>query len=153
MHEVAFLFDVDNTLIDNDRAVADFHEELDGLVGAEIAKGYWALFELVRKEVGHADYLEALQRFRMTHPRLPQLLELSKYLLRYPFANRLFPRSLDVVTHVAERGPAALLSDGDAVFQPWKVWTSGLYEAVKGRVLIYQAKETCLADVEARLPA
>ena len=153
MHEVVFLFDVDNTLLDNDRVTRDFRKHLMGAFGMECEERYWALFEEIRAELGYADYLGALQRFRLENPRDPNLLGASNYLINYPFANRLYPEALDVLEHCGQWGPTVILSDGDVVFQPRKVDRSGLWEAVEGRVLIYVHKEHMLDDVEARFPA
>jgi hypothetical protein len=134
---VVFLYDVDNTLLDNDRVVSDMRRFLDREVGSERQQRYWAIFEELRSELGYADYLGALQR----------------YLVDYPFANRLFPNSLDVIEHTTRFGPAVILSDGDVVFQPRKIQRSGLGEAVAGNILIYIHKEQELDDVEHRYPA
>jgi hypothetical protein len=150
---VVFLFDVDNTLLDNDRVTADLKRHLDREVGAERAERYWAIFEQLRRELGYADYLGALQRYRSEYPREPRLLIVSHFLVNYPFANRLFPNSLDVLEQVKSWGPAVILSDGDVVFQPRKIDRSGLFEAVSGNVLIYVHKEQELDDVQARFPA
>ena len=151
--ETVFLFDVDNTLLDNDRVTADLKRHLDSKVGPERAQRYWELFEVIRSELGYADYLGALQRYRIDYPHDPNLLTVSYFLMEYPFANRLFPNSIDAVEHVAQWGPAVILSDGDVVFQPHKVYRSGLYEVFQGNVLIYVHKEQELADVERRFPA
>ena len=148
-----FLFDVDNTLLDNDRVTADLRRHLDTNVGALNSKRYWEIFEQLRSELGYADYLGALQRYRIDYPHETHLLEVSYFLMRYPFANRLFPNSIDVVEHVQRWGTAAILSDGDVVFQPHKVYGSGLYEIFRGNVLIYVHKEQELEDVERRFPA
>jgi hypothetical protein len=150
---VVFLFDVDNTLLDNDRVSADLKRFLTKEVGEERQRQYWEIFEELRNELGYADYLGALQRYRVDHPREPHLLEVSSYLINYPFANRLFPGSLDALEHVGAFGPTVILSDGDVVFQPLKIHRSGLFEAVDGRVLIYIHKENELDDVELRHPA
>ena len=142
-----FLFDVDNTLLDNDRIAADLREYLTGEVGRGRQEQYWRIFEDLRAELGYADYLGALQRYRIQHPREPHLLAISSYLVNYPFADRLFPGALDVLKHVRAFGPTVILSDGDVVFQPLKVERSGLFEAVEGRVLIYIHKEAELDDV------
>ncbi|HEX6748858.1 MAG TPA: HAD family hydrolase [Longimicrobium sp.] len=152
-HDVVFLFDVDNTLLDNDRVTADLKRHLTGAFGAERAQWYWETFEELRAELGYADYLGALQRFRVEHPRDPNLLAVSTYLVNYPFANRLYPGSLDVIDRCKAWGPVAILSDGDVVFQPRKVERSGLWDAVEGNVLIYIHKEEMMDDVEARFPA
>jgi FMN phosphatase YigB (HAD superfamily) len=153
MSKAVFLFDVDNTLLDNDRVTADLKRHLEREVGPERAARYWTIFEQLRTELGYADYLGALQRYRSEHPHDPRLLTVSHFLVNYPFANRLFPNALDVVEYVKQWGPAVILSDGDVVFQPRKVDRSGLFEAVDGRVLIYVHKERELDDVEARYPS
>jgi FMN phosphatase YigB (HAD superfamily) len=151
--KITFLFDVDNTLLDNDRVTADLKRHLQREVGPERADRYWAIFEQLRAELGYADYLGALQRYRIEYPRDPRLLIVSSFLINYPFANRLYPNSLDVIDHVRQWGPAVILSDGDVVFQPRKVERAGLLEAVDGNALIYVHKETELDDVEQRFPA
>jgi hypothetical protein len=153
LRKVAFLFDIDNTLLDNDRVTADLKRYLEQEVGEDHARRYWTIFEELREEVGYADYLGALQRCRLEYPHALQLLKVSSFLIDYPFANRLFPRSLDAVEHVQRWGQAIVLSDGDVVFQPRKAERSGLKEAVGGRVLIFVHKEMELAEVERRFPA
>ena len=152
-HPVVFLLDVDNTLLDNDHVMADLMRHLEREVGHERQQRYWAIFEELRDELGYADYLGALQRYRVEHPRDPHLLTVSHFLVNYPFANRLFPNSLDVIEHLRAWGPTVILSDGDVVFQPRKVERSGLFEAVERNVLIYIHKEVELDDVERRYPA
>ena len=152
-HPVVFLLDVDNTLLDNDRVAADLRRYLTREVGAERQERYWAIFEQLRAELGYADYLGALQRYRVENPRDPHLLAVSSFLVNYPFANRLYPESLDVIEHLARWGPTVILSDGDVVFQPRKIECSGLFDAVERNVLIYIHKEQELDDVERRYPA
>jgi len=152
-HRVVSLLDVDNTLLDNDRVAADLKRHLTAQVGDHLQEHYWTIFESLRAELGYADYLGALQRYRIEHPRDPHLLAVSSFLVNYPFANRLFPSSLDVIEHLARFGPTVILSDGDVVFQPLKVERSGLLDAVAGRCLIYIHKEHELDDVEQRFPA
>jgi FMN phosphatase YigB (HAD superfamily) len=152
-HRAVFLLDVDNTLLDNDRVAADLRRYLTREVGPERQECYWAIFEALRAELGYADYLGALQRYRVEYPRDPHLLAVSSFLVNYPFANRLYPESLDVLEHLAAWGPTVILSDGDVVFQPRKVERSGLFDAVQSRVLIYIHKERELDDVERRFPA
>jgi FMN phosphatase YigB (HAD superfamily) len=157
---VVFLLDVDNTLLDNDRIIADLKRHLAQAFGtdtpalrAERTDRYWAIFEKRRAELGYADYLGALQRYRAENPRDPDFLQISSFLLDYPFADRLFPGSLAVIERLRTWGPTAILSDGDVVFQPRKIQRSGLFEAVEGRVLVYIHKERELDDVEKRYPA
>ena len=153
MPGLVFLFDVDNTLLDNDRVTADLKRHLEQQVGPERQQRYWDIFEQIRTELGYADYLGALQRYRLENPRDPSLLTVSRFLINYPFATRLYPDSLDAVEHVKQWGKAVILSDGDVVFQPLKVERSGIYESVDGNVLIYVHKEKELDDVERRFPA
>ena len=150
---VIFLFDVDNTLLDNDRVAVDLQRHLASEIGVEGAQEYWRIFEQLRTELGYADYLGALQRYRAKHPRAPNLLCVSDFLINYPFAERLFPDALKVIEYVQQLGPAVILSDGDVVFQPLKISRSGLANAVSGRVVIYVHKEQELDDVEQRYPA
>ena len=150
---VVFLLDVDNTLLDNDRVTADLELHLAREVGPECARDYFAIFERLRNELGYADYLGALQRYRTAHPRDLRILAVSRFLLAYPFAERLFPEALHVIRRLSELGPVAILSDGDVVFQPRKIERSGIGDAVESRVLVYIHKERELDDVEARHPA
>jgi FMN phosphatase YigB (HAD superfamily) len=151
--DVVFLLDVDNTLLDNDRVTQDLREYLTEHFGEERQHRYWELFEELRAELGYADYLGALQRFRLAYPHEPHMLSISSWLVDYPFAERLYPAALDVLRRLSERGRPVVLSDGDVVFQPRKVERSGIQAAVDGRVLIYVHKEQELADVERRFPA
>jgi FMN phosphatase YigB (HAD superfamily) len=152
-NEVVFLFDVDNTLLDNDRVTADLRRYLEQKFGPEVRDRYFTIFEELRAELGYADYLGTLQRYRLEAEYDPKLLLMSEYLVDYPFANRLYPGSLDALEHVRQWGPAVILSDGDVVFQPRKIRRSSLWDAIEGRVLIYIHKELMLDDVERRYPA
>jgi FMN phosphatase YigB (HAD superfamily) len=151
--EVVFLLDVDNTLLDNDHIEADLRTHLDREFGRESRDRYWAILEALRVEVGYADYLGALQRYRLEHLHDARLLLMSSFLVDYPFADRVFPGALAAIAHLRRRGLTVILSDGDVVFQPRKVQRSGLWDAVEGRVLIYIHKEQMLDDVERRYPA
>lgn len=153
VHEVVFLVDVDNTLLDNDRIQADIRRHLEEVFGRPARDRYWAILEQLFRELGYRDYLGALQRYRVEHPRDARLLAMSSYLVDYPFANRLYPESLDVLERLGHWGRTVLLTDGDVVFQPRKVERSGLLEAIEGHVLIYIHKEEQLEDVEAHYPA
>ena len=150
---VVFLLDVDNTLLDNDAIIADLRRHLIEVFGVECQKRYFAIFEDLRAETGYADYLGALQQYRVENPRDPHLLQLSFFLLDYPFASRLYAGALDVVARFRGWEPTVILSDGDVVFQPRKVQRSGLFDALDGRVLIYVHKEEQLDDVEKKYPA
>lgn len=148
-----FLFDVDNTLLDNDGVVADLRRYLVEHVGQSISDTYWKHVEALRETLGYVDYLGALQRARDEHPHALELLTVSRFLIEYPFVSKLFPQAVDVVDHVRQWGLPVILSDGDVVFQPVKVERAGLSKIVKDHVLIYIHKEKELADVERRYPA
>lgn len=150
---VVFLLDVDNTLLDNDRVASDIQKHLERKIGHAGDRHYWTIFERLRAELGYADYLGALQQYRIEHVQDHDLLAISSYLVDYPFASRLYPSSLEVVERCREWGTPIILSDGDIVFQPRKVERSGLFEAVDGRVLIYIHKECRLDAVERLYPA
>jgi hypothetical protein len=151
--KITFLFDVDNTLLDNDHVVADLMRYLEHEIGPERQQRYWAFFEQLRTELGYADYLGALQRYRLEYPRDSRILAVSHYLIDYPFANRLFPNSLDAVEHARRFGEPVIVSDGDVVFQPLKIQRSGLMDNFGSRVLIYIHKERELADIAGHYPA
>src|SRR6476659_3570399 len=153
MPSLVFLFDVDNTLLDNDRVTADLRNHLEQEVGHERQERYWSIFEELRSEVGYADYLGALQRYRANYPRDLHVLTVSHFLLDYPFEERLFFNALEVIKGVKQHAVPVILSDGDVVFQPHKIRRSGLYDAFAGAVLIYVHKELELQDVAERYPA
>jgi len=149
---LVILLDVDNTLLDNDRFAADLGEHLTQLFGAAERERYWAIFAALRSELGYADYLTALQKFRVGIASDPQLLLMSGFLLEYPFAERLYPRALETVAHLSTLGQTVILSDGDIVFQPRKIQRSGLWDAVEGRVIVGLHKEQSLSDTRRRFP-
>jgi FMN phosphatase YigB (HAD superfamily) len=151
--EVVFLFDCDNTLLDNDRVVVDLRVHLESEFGPKNRDRYFEIFEDLRNELGYADYLGALQRYRLGAMNDPRLLQMSSYLVDYPFADRLYPGALDAIEYLGAWGTTVILSDGDVVFQPRKIQRSGLWDAVGSRVLIYIHKESMLDDVEQRYPA
>jgi FMN phosphatase YigB (HAD superfamily) len=152
-HRIVFLLDVDNTLLDNDRVEQDLKRHLDEAFGVDCRKDYWEIFEALRAELGYADYLGALQRYRIEHPRNPHILEISAFLIDYHFADRLYPQALEIIGRLRTLGPTVILSDGDAVFQPRKIVRSGIWKAVGGHVLVYIHKEQMLDDVEQKYHA
>jgi len=151
--DIVFLFDVDNTLVDNDRVQAHLSEHLEQTYGAMTRDRYWEIFEQLRSELGYADYLGALERYRTEDLHRPEVLRMSSWLVDYPFVERLYPGALDAVKHAQQWGTSVILSDGDAVFQPRKVERSGLWKAFDNRVLIYIHKEEELDDVQRLYPA
>jgi hypothetical protein len=153
MNDLVFLFDVDNTLLDNDAVQADLRAHLLQEFGEAVERRYWEIFEELRSELGYADYLGALERYRIVDLHEPRLLKMSSWLVDYPFVDRLYPHALDVVQRCREWGRPVVLSDGDAVFQPRKIERSGIWKAFDNDILIYIHKEEELDDVERIYPA
>jgi hypothetical protein len=153
MNDLVFLFDVDNTLLDNDAVQADLRAHLLQEFGEAVERRYWEIFEELRSELGYADYLGALERYRIEDLHEPRLLKMSSWLVDYPFVDRLYPHALDVVQRCREWGRPVVLSDGDAVFQPRKIERSGIWKAFDNDILIYIHKEDELDDVERIYPA
>ncbi|HVH27979.1 MAG TPA: HAD family hydrolase [Vicinamibacterales bacterium] len=151
--DVVYLLDVDNTLLDNGVVIADLRRNLRDTLGVEGEERYWAIFEDLFLNPGFADYLGAFNRYSAEHPRDPRLFDVSLLLLNYPFRERLYPRALEVVAALKQRGRVAIVSDGDVVYQPHKIKRSGLWQAVEGSVLVYIHKEEMLLDIERRYPA
>jgi len=152
-HRAVFLVDVDDTLLDNDRIRDDIQAWLRATYGDELASRYWATQERRFVELEYRDYLGAVQEWWEGEGRDPGLLELSRYLLDYPFADRLYPKALEVLGHLRSLGTTVVVTDGEAVFQPRKVERAGIASAVADEVLVYVHKELELADVERRYPA
>jgi len=150
--QVVFLLDVDNTLLDNDRFAADLTARLDDDFGKPECERYWSIYAALRDRVGFADYLGALQAFRAGANDDPALLQMSAFLLDYPFGERVYPGALAALEHLRTIGATAILSDGDIVFQPRKIQRSGLWDAVDGRVLVTLHKERRLDLVQSRAP-
>src|SRR5215470_13322856 len=152
-HRMVFLVDVDNTLVDNDGVQQDLKDHLERAYGLASRVRYWKILDDLFNELGYRDYIGALQRYRVEHPRQVELLSMSSFLIDYPFVDRLFPAALKLLGRMRDLGPTVILSDGDVVFQPRKVARSGLWDAVDGRVLIYVHKEEARDDVARRYPA
>jgi len=150
---IVFLFDVDNTLLDNDAVYADIDRHLTQVFDADAARIYWTIYEDLRRELGYADYLGAVQKFRLVCGDEPRAQQIAAFLLDYNFAGQLYPGALDAIRHLSQFGTCVVLSDGDVVLQPRKIDVSGIADAVEGRVLIYVHKERMLDDVARRHPA
>lgn len=153
MPAVAFLFDVDNTLLDNDRFEHDLQCWLEGHLGADAAARYWAAFEIRRQHLGYADFLGAVQQCWDGSGRDLRWVPVGEFILDYPFAERLYPDTLDVLGYFSGLGPTWLITDGDGILQPRKLHKAGLWDAVEGRVRIYTHKERRLADIQRACPA
>lgn len=150
--KLVFLFDVDNTLLDNDRVKGDLGEHIEALVGPDRAARFWELYEEVRHDRDFVDFPVTLERYAAEFPNAPRYPHLCALILDYPFQRVLFPGALETLDHLGTLGLTAILSDGDPVYQPAKIARSGLADAVQDHVLIYPHKEQKLAEVLARFP-
>jgi FMN phosphatase YigB (HAD superfamily) len=151
--DVAYLLDVDNTLLDNGVVIAELRRTLRETLGVEGEERYWAIFEDLFLNPGFADYLGAFNRFSVETPRDPRVFDVSLFLLDYPFEACLYPGALELVAALKRRGHVVIVSDGDVVYQPYKIKRSGLWKAVDGNVLVYIHKEEMVDDIVRRYPA
>ena len=152
-HQVIFLFDVDNTLLDNDRMKGDLSAHVEAVFGKKADEQLWALYEEERAKHGYADFLGTLEKFRLAHLEYPRVLRFSNWVMDYPFIERLYPDALGAVRHVRQWGLPVILTDGDGVFQPHKLERAGLLDAFGGHVLNYVHKEEELESVRQAYPA
>ncbi|WP_441339344.1 HAD family hydrolase [Pandoraea sp. PE-S2T-3] len=152
-HNIVFMLDVDNTLLDNDHFLLALKQHMAEQFGDTLRDHFFSILESLRVQLGYVDYLSALQCFRFADIHDPRMLFVSAYLLDYPFATLLYPDALAVIAHLNRRGTTVIVSDGDAVFQPRKIQRSGLWDAVEGRVLVYVHKERMIDAIEADFPA
>ncbi len=153
---LAFLIDVDNTLLDNDRAKADEAEHLRGLLGEAAASRFWEFYEDVRREEGVVDYPQTLARFKQAFvDQFPPetLFQLSHYFLTFPFHSYLYPGALETLAYLGMLGTTAITSDGDATFQGLKIARSGISAAVDGRVALYLHKQEHVDEITTLFPA
>jgi FMN phosphatase YigB (HAD superfamily) len=152
-HQVIFLFDVDNTLLDNDRMKRDLGDYVNRTFGPGAENELWTLYEEERVKHGYADFLGTLERFRLAHLQDTRVLKLANWVMDYPYIERLYPDALGVVRHVRQWGLPVILTDGDGVFQPHKLERAGLLGAFGGHVLNYVHKEQELDSVKRAYPA
>lgn len=150
--DTIFMFDVGNTLLDNDQVRADLRSYLTGSYGDLVCQRFWQILETLRAELSYSDYLGTLERYRLEALHDPTVLRMANWLVDYPFHERVYPNAIAVVRHTQRLGEAVILSDGDAVFQPRKVEKSGLWPVFGDNVPIYVHKELELADVETHFP-
>jgi FMN phosphatase YigB (HAD superfamily) len=153
VEDVVFLVDVDNTLLDNGAIVADLRRQLRDIHGPEGERRFWEIFEEMFQAPGFADYFGAINRYGLEQTRDPRLFQVARFLLHYPFPDRVYPGAFDALAALRTRGPVVIVSDGDVVYQPYKIERSGLWDAVGGNVLVYIHKEQMLDDIERRYPA
>jgi FMN phosphatase YigB (HAD superfamily) len=157
MPTLVFLLDVDNTLINNDQVKEDFNAHLEVELGPKLTERFWDIYEQARKERGVVDIPLSLQRLREATP-LSELDEQTFHHVQsifdnYPFFNALYPHTLETLQHLRTMGLTVIVSDGDQLFQPEKIFRSDLAETVEGRVLIYTHKQQHLEEILQKYPA
>ena len=159
---VTFLFDVDNTLIDNDRAKKDLSARMAGLLGAKGERRFWELYEEVRHDLGLVNIPLILARFGDELDADPSLEDderrrlrfaLADIVMGFPYGEYLYPGAMDAVRKAHALGQVAVLSEGDATFQPHKIWRTGLDPEVDGNVLVFDRKLDHLDEMTAAFPA
>lgn len=150
---IVFLLDVDNTLLDNDRLKEDLQRRFLTLLGQERSDRFWQIYEEVRRDEDYVDYPLTFKRIaeEQNDPELRTSLE--TVLEGLQFSSYLYPGVLGTLAYLRTLGTPVILSDGDQVFQPYKIRYSGLERAVDGHVLIYVHKEQELPRVFAHFPA
>jgi phosphoglycolate phosphatase-like HAD superfamily hydrolase len=159
---VTFLFDVDNTLIDNDRAKKDLSARIAELLGVTGEQRFWELYEEVRRDRGLVNIPLLLARFRDELDADPSLdaaerrrlrFALADLVMGFPYGEYLYPGALSAVRKARSLGQVAVLSEGDATFQPHKIWRTGLDPEVDGNVLVFDRKLDHLDEMTAAFPA
>lgn len=150
---IVVLLDVDNTLLDNDLVRARLEEVLAGALGSQHAGRFWDIYEEVREETDFVNFPETVERFGRECADTGCVSAVSSVLYEFPFREVVFSQSLDAIRHVAGFATPVILSDGDQLFQRYKIRAAGLEAAVGGNVLVYVHKEHEIADIRRRYPA
>ncbi len=161
-YRVTTLFDVDNTLIDNDLAKEELSARIRELLGAEGERRFWDLYEEVRRERGLVNIPLILAAYgkelegdptRDAAERRRRRFALADIVMGFPYREYLYPGALAAVRRARELGTVAVLSEGDATFQPHKIWRTGLDPEVDGNVLVFDRKLEHLDELLAAFPA
>jgi len=150
---LVFLLDVDNTLLDNDRAKEDIRTAIASLVATDRAARFWSLYEDVRGEEGVVNFPETLRRFRRAFPGEPRAEDVDRAVLSVPFERYLYPRAMEVVARLWTLGDVAIVSGGARLNRWGKSRRAGLVLATRGNVAGYAHKADHLAEVQRRFPA
>lgn len=153
MHDIVFLVDVDNTLLNNDDVRVRLEDAIAGIIGPKRTERFWDIYEQVRSDFDHVDFPETLQRFGRECDDAVCLGGLSDLLYNFPFSACVYPAALSAVEHLKSIGRPVILSDGDQLFQRYKIRVAGLEAAVNGHVLVYIHKELETEDIRTRYPA
>jgi FMN phosphatase YigB (HAD superfamily) len=151
MPTLAFLIDVDNTLINNDYVKSDLDKHIRVQMGKTVTNQFWELYEKTREESDVINIPLALKWLREQTP-LSELDELTYQHVHslfdnYPFFNALYPDALETLRYLRTLGLTVILSDGDLYFQAEKIFNSAIAETVEGRVLLYTHKQEHLQEI------
>ena len=149
---LAFLVDVDNTLLDNDAVKADLALRLEQLMGPEHAASFWTVYEDVRRAYDFVDLPRTLGQFRNHHPDALGFPQVADLVLGYPYAQALYSGALEAVGRLRELGQVVIVSDGDPVYQAAKIARAGLADAVDA-VVLFAHKENHFDELRERFPA
>ncbi len=147
------MLDVDNTLINNDRVKVDVENQMEALVGENMAARFWQIYEEVRQEMDLVDIPLTLKRIKPEF--IDQVLFNSLYRLwmDFPYPRYIYPTVFETLAYLKTFSRPLILSDGDPSFQLRKIVGSGLSKAVDGNVLIYQHKDHHFEDIVTYFPA
>jgi FMN phosphatase YigB (HAD superfamily) len=156
---IAFLVDVDNTLLDNDAAKDAIDQRMRAAAGDAEADRFWAAYERVRREQGHVSAPEALAEWLDSQPHDPDSaaararhVALAEAMMGVPYRDFVFPGAHEALATLRAAGRVAILTEGDPAFQATKVARSGLAESVEGYVFVCPDKSAYLREVNAIFP-
>lgn len=132
-----FCLDFDETLSNTDRLRADLVGHMRGMGGESLATAYEEAYEAVRAEHGAVSMSRVLQATseragggRELHRRLAELLHTFSY------QEYLYPGAEDTIHQLKKEGEVVILSDGDAFFQPQKIYATSVAQLVDGIVIV-----------------
>jgi hypothetical protein len=149
---MAFLIDCDNTLLRNDAVKEAMNQRLIGLDGQSLADDFWKIYEEVRSREGTVDLPSTFSEFRPLLSSDSQLEAVRSAIMDFPFPEYLYPDALDTIATLKRYGLPVIVSDGDNVYQPHKIVSSGLADAVDDQWVVYVHKEQHLGEITRRWP-
>ncbi len=157
---IAFLVDVDNTLLDNDAAKEEIDRKMRLVLGDAETERFWEAYETVRRETGRVAVPQALVEYLRDLPAetdaaaaLDRHIALADALIGVPYADYVYPGALAALARLREIGRVAILTEGDPAFQATKVARAQLADAVEGYVFVCPDKSAYLREVAAIFPA
>ena len=157
---IAFLVDVDNTLLDNDAAKDEIDRRMRDLLGDRESDRFWDAYETVRRETGRVAVPQALVQYLRELPpgtdpatARDQHIALADVLIGVPYARYVYPGAVDALGTLRKVGRVAILTEGDPAYQATKVARARLADPVEGYVFVCPDKSAYLAEVAAIFPA